>query len=55
MFHPANGNALEDSVSHEMPRLNSVETEVNPKRTQERHKDDTGSFLIFLLLKKLFG
>lgn len=47
MFHPANENALEDSVSHEMPRLNSVETEVNPKRTQERHKDDTGFLSLF--------
>ncbi|KAL6296392.1 hypothetical protein ACE6H2_004534 [Prunus campanulata] len=37
----ANENALEDSVSHKMPRLNSVQTEVNPKRMQERHKDDT--------------
>ncbi|PQM34226.1 protein EMBRYONIC FLOWER 1 [Prunus yedoensis var. nudiflora] len=40
-YHHSNENALEDSVSHEMPRLNSVQTEVNPKRTQERHKDDT--------------
>ncbi|XP_068313428.1 protein EMBRYONIC FLOWER 1-like isoform X1 [Pyrus communis] len=33
-----NKNVLDDYASHEMPRLNSVEAEVDPKRTQERHK-----------------
>nr|XP_028962789.1 protein EMBRYONIC FLOWER 1-like isoform X2 [Malus domestica] len=34
-----NKNVLDDYASHEMPRLNSVEAEVDPKRTQERHKE----------------
>ncbi|XP_068339493.1 protein EMBRYONIC FLOWER 1 isoform X1 [Pyrus communis] len=36
-----NENVLDNYASHEMPRLDSVGPEVDPKRTQERHKDNT--------------
>ncbi|KAM5565508.1 protein EMBRYONIC FLOWER 1 [Rosa sericea] len=37
----ANENALANWVSHEMPRFNSAETEVNTSRMQERHNHVT--------------